>query len=656
MKPPNFIESKKAEESNEPEKSGNTEGGHTEAVALVEKHRDFFEHYAKGKIKIEPAPKSIPTFAFNLETNTIYLNSMFYKKLGFSEEKTIFATLHEIEHFMEKLQVLSEDGGEKTFAKYLKNIGTSKAFSLMDNCVADIRENKAVISKTNKGMSDLEVKLYKEDLFSDTDFTSQPRHIQFSQAILRESRVENESCQVSSDVRQALDEVAKVKGLMEIMTNPETPMSMRLKLQHKYIWPKVEALLEKDIEDKKNQKKQEEQQNEQGKKDQEKQQEQNKQDKEQSEQNENSKGDKDENNEKEGGKTENKEETDPNKIFASEYAEAEKNFPEAVPVEEVEKAFKEWKEAQKGKNSDEKSDEEYAKNIGVEKKDLQDYRKIVESLEKIVNPETDVGVVEELKNLFSRIISKRIKKVFAPKYPVEEGDELIEPAQLISEVKSGNLQPKVWQDIEIKDKKGESFGEVEITLVCDRSSSMDGVKAEEQRKSAVLVMEVLKEFAELCEAEKRNINKPLEVKSEIFSFADSDEDRKPLKNMSAKLGEAERINVLKKLYDLPGSTTDFNCLEEIDSKLDDSTKTRIKIGELRKIVIIFTDGGSDDPARVQGVLKSLRDNGVVAIGVGITSSGSPVMSTYAPNALVVEDVSKLPIILGELLKEYLKDL
>jgi hypothetical protein len=184
---------------------------------------------------------------------------------------------------------------------------------------------------------------------------------------------------------------------------------------------------------------------------------------------------------------------------------------------------------------------------------------------------------------------------------------------------------------------------------------MAGQKAEEQRKSAVFVMEVLKEFAELCEAEKINIDKPLEVKSEIYGFG-AGEDKKPMKKMSVELGEAERINVLKKLYNVPGTTTDFNSLEAIDVNLDDKTKIKIKIGELKKIVIVFTDGGSDNPAKVQGVLKSLRDSGVVAIGVGITSKGSPVLSTYAPNALVVEDVSKLPITLGELLKDHLKDL
>jgi von Willebrand factor type A domain. len=678
-----IIETKKADKpENEPAEVlvGSAENEHAEAVALVEKHRDFFEHYAKGKIKIEPAPADLKTFAFNLEKNTIYINSMFYKKLGLPEEKTVFATLHEIEHFMEKLQILAEDGGEKKFDKYLKKIKTSRAFSLLDNCVADIRENRAVISKTNKGMKDLETKTYQEDLFAETDFTFQPRHIQFSQALLREARVPGEQCQVAPDVRQALDEAAKVKNLMEIMTNPETPMSMRLKLQDKYLWPKVEALLEKDIEDKKNQPKPEKKDGEAGegkpgeqgdeKGDKKEEQEGSGESKkggsknEKKGENKNTKGQKNSSDDKKGNekaeKTEGdgleKEETDPNKIFADDYVEAEKKFSEGVPLEEIEKAFKEWKEAEKGKNGAEAADEDYAKKIGVEKNDLQDYRKVVESLQKIVNPETDLSVIEELKNLFSRIISKRLKKAQAPKYPVEEGDELADPAQLVADVKSGNLQPKVWEDTEIKEKKGDRFGEVEITLVCDRSSSMDGQKALEQRKSAVLVMEVLKEFAELCEAEKINIDKPLEVKSEIYSFASSAEDKTPLKKMSAELGEAERINVLKKLYYVPGSTTDFNCLEAIDDNLDDKTKIKIKIGELKKIVIVFTDGGSDNPAKVQGVLKSLRDSGVAVIGVGITGEGKPVLSTYAPTAQVVEDVSKLPIVLGELLKEHLKDL
>lgn len=660
------------------------EAGHLEAVTFVEKHRDFFEHYAKGRIRVEPAPEGLNTFAFDLKNDTIFVNSMFYKDKGYSEEKTLFAICHEIEHFMEKKAMITEperkekgrrkeEPGEKKFEQYIERIKKDRAFGLMDNCVADIRENRSVISRTNKGMIEVERKIYREDLFIETDFTKQSRHVQFCQAILRESKVEDEKCKVDSEVRKALDEVKAIKGLMEIMTHPETPMSTRLKLQEKYVWPKVIELLEKDLEDKKK----ENQRN----KDEEKEKNKNKEDKEK--QNQSSGGDEEEEEDMDGGsqkegegkvnkdsddgqdshKKENQsgegdgeQELDPNKEFGEEYDELEGKLGEAVPLEEVEKALKEWKEEKKNDSPD-KADEEYATKLGVEKKDLQEYRKIIESLAKIVNPETNVAVLEELKTLFSRIISKRMKPQSAPKYPVEEGDELVDPAQLVADVKAGNLYPKVWEDQETVEKKGDRFGEVEITLVCDRSGSMqEGNKAREQRRSTVLVMEALKDFAELCEEEKMRVDKPLVVKSEIYSFASSHEDKTPLKKMSAELGEAERINILKKLYDLPGSTTDFNCLQAINENLNREDEKKIKEGELKKIVIVFTDGGSDSPRAVEENLAVLREKGVVAIGVGMTEAGKPVLATYAPNAMVVEDISKLPLVLGDLLKEHLKDL
>ena len=274
----------------------------------------------------------------------------------------------------------------------------------------------------------------------------------------------------------------------------------------------------------------------------------------------------------------------------------------------------------------------------------------------MVNENTGVEVLEEMKNLFSKIISKRTKKIFVPKYPTEEGDYLVDPSQLVAEVKSGNLEPRVWEDIELKEKKGDRFGEVEITLVCDRSGSMEDEKAEEQRKSAVLVMETLKEFAEMTEEEKMKMDKPLEVKSEIYSFACESSDKTPIKNMSKDLGEAERINVLGKLYEITGTTTDFTCLESVENKLDKETEKKIEEGMLKKIVIVMTDGESDNPSRVQSILNVLRNRGVVVIGLGITKSGNAVISTYSPKALVVENVKNLPFVLTELLKEHLKDL
>lgn len=643
MESSKFFEVKKDKKEEETPKNADSFGS-------VEKQKDFFEHYTKDKVEIVEGNEN----SFHFITKKITIDPKRYEGLDYSEEMTTHSVLHEIEHLLEDLQLLKEDGGEKVFDKLLKKLEQSKAYGLMNNSLADVRENKAVISKTNKGMVELEKKKITEKLFAETDFTQLPKHIQLCYALFRENRVANEKCIVSPEVRKMLDEVAQNKMLMNVMTHPETPMSMRIKLQDKYIWPKVEALLEQDMEDEKN--KEENEQDGDSQENQDENQGDDSQDKKDESEDKNS--DKKDKKPKKGNKKGQPKENDPNKIFADEYEKADKKFPNAVPTEEVKKALKEWKE-EKHKNDPDKIDQEYADKLGVEKKDLQEYRKIAEELEKIVNPETNVGIMEELKDLFSRIIAKRIKEQLSPKYPVEEGDELVDPAQLVSDVKSGNLQPKVWEDTEIKERKGDKFGEIEITLVCDRSSSMtdgDGQKAVEQRKSAVLIMEALKDFAEMCDEEKMKVDKPLEIKSEIYSFASSDEDKVPLKKMGKELGEAERINVLKKLNHLPGSTTDFNCLEAINDGLDEETKKKILVGELKKIVFVFTDGGSDDVRRVKSALRKLRKDGIVVIGIGLTSAGAPAKNTYAPNAEVVENITSLPVVLGGLLKEHLKNI
>ncbi len=301
----------------------------------------------------------------------------------------------------------------------------------------------------------------------------------------------------------------------------------------------------------------------------------------------------------------------------------------------------------------------YADKLGVKKEALQKYRQTVESLNSIVNPETNETVIEELRALISKIIAKRLKPQIAPQYPMIEGEDLVDPAQLVADVKAGNLEPRVWETYELREKSGKKFGEVEITLICDRSTSMDdngGAKRREQQKAAVLLLEALKDFADICEAERVNMESPLEVRSEVYSFQSSSDDAKPLKLMSKELGEKERVDIFGRLSTTSGSTTDFVPLGVIEKGLTDEIKKKIIEGEIKKIVIVFTDGGSDDVSKVQSALNKLREAKVVVIGVGITESGQPALSTYAPNARLAKTAEKLPLILGDLLKEHLADL
>ncbi|MBI2674163.1 MAG: VWA domain-containing protein [Candidatus Yanofskybacteria bacterium] len=627
------------------EESGSEAEVHREAMDFVEKNRDFFEHYARGRVKFEPAPPGLNTFAFNLETNTIYINSRFYKQRGLSDQQTTLGTLHEVEHLLEKKQILSETGGSRVFQRYLKRLNDSQAFNFLDNRVSDLRENRAIILNTDKEGGEFERlkhSLYKEVLIPETDFTSKPKHIQFVEALSREGEVPDEKSIVSPEVRAKLDEIQAIRGkdgssLMEAMTRPTTSMSERLLLQDAFLWPVVEELMKKDVEDHNKNK---------GK----------------------GKGGK-------GSETGDKGEplaspkptaergqespTDPNEIFADDYKEAASRVPNAVPNEEIEKAFKKWQEGH-SENPADRADREYADKLGVKPEDLRRYREIVASLEKTVNPETGESVIDELRQLINRIIARRLKPSIAPRYPVEEGEELVDPSELMSQVKAGNLEPKAWQTHEVKEKTGKKFGEIEITLVCDRSGSMaqeGGAKLTEQRKAGVLMMEALKEFADAVDSERINLEKPLEVRSEIYTFQATAADAVPIKKMSKDLGEKERIEAVAILSSAPGQkTTDFISLEAIERALDEETAQKIRDGELKKIIIVFTDGQSHGVQRVKNALEKMRGQGVIVVGVGVTEGGKPALETYAPDAKLAEIAEKLPIVLGDLLKEHLTDI
>ena len=634
------------------DKAAESAAEHQEAVEFVNLHRDLFEHRLRGHAEFKAAPPGLHTFAYDLKEDTIYLNSRFYKSRGFSEEKTAFATMHELEHFKEKLALLKEKDGAKIFERYLARLEKSKAYGLMDNCIADTHENETVVTDTNKSFADVEHTLYTEDLFPETDMTSQPRHIQFAQALLREARVPDETCQVAPEVRTALDEVKGIKTkngtrLMDIVAHPETPMSTRLLLQDKLIWPHMEKLLEQDMQDEEQKQESNEEQEGGDKGD--------PQDSSQGSKGKKGKAKPDKNS-KGGTPEKGKGKTDPNERFKEAYAAVEKRNPHAVPIEDQKKALKEWKEG-KGNPLD-RTDQEYASQLGVKKEDLQRYRSIAEQLNTTINPETNQSAIDDLRQLIERIIAERQKERQAPQYPTEEGEFLTDPAELVAQVRVGNWEPKVWETQEFKMEKGKRFGKVQITLVGDRSRSMmQGGKSGEQQKAAVLFMEALKELGDRLLEEATNLQKPLSVESEVYTFQASNEDARPIKPMSEELSERDRIGVVSVLSDCPGgSTTDFVILEAISQGLNEETRRDIQNGELKKIVVVFTDGGSDDPARVGRALEKLRTDGVVVVGVGVTESGALALTTYAPTARLAETADKLPKVLADILQEHLASL
>lgn len=676
------------------------------ACSFVDRNKDLFSFRAgKYGVNIKPAPEGLNTFAYNLENSEIYVNDMFYKK-GMSEkeklvanEKSTFAVEHEIEHMLEHKSILKESEndnpwkikGKEVWENYMDSL-SDKAFATLDNCVSDIRQNKSVIEKSNKHKKEIENEMYKE-LFPTEDLRGQrdqygvfyrtPKHIQFSEALLVEAR--SRECIVDDDVRGVINKLKEIKNektgknILDTITNPNVPMSTRLFWQYQVIKPLMEELKEKDFENKNNQN-QNENQNKQQNKGQgnEKRESQNDKsekdddgkDKQKSENGNNEDAESDDSDE--GTDAGNKSlkpkrkitEEEYNKAFEDDYKRAEKRMLPKASKEEIKKSVEKFLEnhPELGESEQEKierqkreSEEKRAKDLGVSINDLRNYNNLSKELRETKN-------FEKINDLIKRIVSERKKEKFVPKYPLEEGEELIDPAGLVTSVKGGNMRPKVWQDTETKEWKGELFSEIEMSLVFDRSESMKGEKIKEVQKAAVLFMNSQKDLQdEIFEGENEDegLIKGLKVSFEVYSFQNTEQDFIPVKSMSDKFEEGDRIKVCAHFNNAPGDrTTDANCLSAIYENLnkDEEKKEKLKENELKKVVIVLTDGDSHQSSKVAEYLKKLRDLKVSVLGIGITNEGKSVLTTYAKGSKVAEKAEDISKILEEIIEKEFSDL
>lgn len=629
---------------------------HTEITDLVERNRDFFQSYVRGTIKFEIAPKDLDTFVIDLNTRTIYISPRFLKDKGFDakESASLFAVLHECEHFKEILKLLSEpeiikngfivqQSGGDFFKVYLGKLDDG-AYNLMDNSIADMRENTAVVSNAPT-FSDLVPIVYRDNLYIEKDYRGKPLHIQFIEGLAREFQVKDERVMVDDEVREEMEKIYAIKNnsgvsLLDIMANPDLPMSERIKLQDKYIWPVVLNLRKKDIERKdKEDKDRNDEKNESG---------------------DEETGDVDRKGSKSDGGDEIKpRSTNPNDIFENDYKKAnEKGFGRAVPTPILKEEFEKWVEENGKEVLKEKEMQKRADELGVSKEALKNYIKIMDELKVFKNKEGDF-IIEEMLALLSKIISKREKPKKRPRYPLEDGSILIDPVGAVVGVSSGNLRPAIFGDFETVFKKGSLFGEVEITLICDRSGSMSEpiAKMLEQRKALVFMLDCIRVFNQELIRKSTSLVKPLKIKGEVFTFQADTDDTRAVIDMTDDLSERDCVKAVEKISTTPGKdTTDYVTLEAINKGLLQESVSKIKSGELKKIVIVFTDGESGDKLKVEKQIKSLVSNGIVVCGIGITESGESATATYALNGKVAKVATDLVEVLKDLLKEHLKDI
>jgi hypothetical protein len=660
------------------------------AAQMFEANRDFFDNYTKrSNIEVQSANgvvingEELTTSCINLgdvKNPKIYLHDDFIEeKSGGSEVAGLWAAAHECEHLVELTGLLKEKDGAEIWRDRQDAMQADPSLHILDNCLDDVKMNKSVVAKAPITRGSFH-EIYDKKLFADTNFTKLPKHLQFAYAFLNEDPINGgRPCDVSSDVRAEVNRLRGVKNpegqkLFDFMTNPAVGMKDRLKLQEMFFEPAYKKFKQDDDknweqpkdQEEKGEKNNEKSEGQQGEGKPEEGQEGEQGEKKTGEKNPDQKGKGEKHDANEGQKGDPDENGEPgdtagdrvNKKYEELYKKFDEAMKQAVPKEMEQKAVEEYIEKQSSVESyKERSLEAYAQAEGVTVEDLKGYRRYMEKVENLRNPETNELLIEEIREIFRRIIAERTAKLPQSKMPQSEGVTLRFPAQAVVEIKAGNAEPEVWETIEAKEAVKELIGKFDVTLVCDRSGSMgSGGKLEAQRTTAALTLEALREFGVDLEDASPDLENNLEVRTEVWSFGD-DSQCELLKGLSETLSEKERVLVYQKLSQVPGSSTkDYKTLEAIIQSLDKEDLEKIAEKKLRKIIFVISDGDSSDAAKTRRMLAALREKGILVYGIGVTNEARSILTTYAPNARVCPDQNQLPVVMGELLKEQLESI
>lgn len=611
-------------------------------------------------------------WAINPETGEATYDPKFFEDKGYTRSQALFASFHEIRaHLVESAQLLSSPEGDKANQRLKQRSEKKKRIHLWENIRQDIKGNRSILKIAPSLDTQIQT-LYKEKLFPVTDMTSQYKHLQFMDAIIRRAMVPGEEVKISPEIEEEIKKLRNIKGkdVIELATDPDQDPYLALRLSEKYIEPIIDKLWKEDKEEYEKKKK------------------------------EGDDSDKKNQGQKEGepqeGEGGGQPSTDP---FEEEYNKREEAHPDTKEDKAKDKQDKE-KESNKNKNqkggSDQKQggkqspadpfeDEDEEKG----KKDLDDIiREVIRNADPARREnrayEEEHGItkeqaaqyyteyqkiesyIEPLRQVFRRIIQERT----VPKRrlgSLKEEGVMVDPGlvtQTYLETRHGAKNPKTMKDFEgytLPDNIPASFS---IHLVADQSGSMaDGDKHVFQRRAAILLMEALKEFSDFSDSVSQELIENLDIRTELRSFGvRTNTQTKVYKPLSKELTEVQRIEYFRGLLNISGGTNDYDALAEIETELDKRMMQdkkyaeELKSGRKREIVIVMSDGESNSPSQVALQLESLRAKGVKVVGVGVSQEGSAVVRTYAPDGKVAYKVSDLPQTIENLLEEFLSDL
>lgn len=530
-------------------------------------------------------------WATNTKSCEVTVDPTFFIKEGYSQDWVNYAMMHEVSAHL--LGIIKDPRHTK---ERLNFAAEDEPRHMFMNILEDIAGNKRIHSLL-PFQQEVAANLYEQRLFPTSDYSNIPRHIQFLYKLLREEMIPNSSTTVQDDVDKAIQRVRNNEGvdIIELSTNrfePEGEKELSYELQFRFwkdiVYPEFDELLEKDKQD-------------------------------------------DRFKDEEG-----------NYNFDEYYQDYSTNkHPEPIDHHSIEEALDQAIVDLNNNTLEGRAEAKIKEKIGPNNT-VQEYMWYRKTMNKLL-PEID-----NMTDFFSKLLDERL--TYHRRLKSSDEGQILDPnnlAQTYVDIKSGAEPKDAYLEYHVAEKERMAEGRFDFYLAVDCSSSMQ----QEDRfryasNSTVVFIEGLAAFERQIRERERSGQTQLnwDVRSSVYSFGQSFEVLKPL---SHSLSERERVDTLKGLNKLDGSTKDFLALNDIARSIEQESIADYSKRNRRRIVVVVTDGGSDSTDSLQQSIGRLTSMGVELVAIGIKTDY--VKEVY-PRAKSIDDVRNLSKTLSELIE------
>ena len=335
---------------------------------------------------------------------------------------------------------------------------------------------------------------------------------------------------------------------------------------------------------------------------------------------------------------------------------------EVMSDEDIQKLIEEYEKAP-APNLPEAPEIKFAKEAGCTVEEAKAVMQKIQQLRKLKDAQGR-NVLQESKKSWHDVVKKNLKQkvVYTGPVRMHDGEDLDDVVMAAIDIKSGERNPLGFEKRTNQTEVQKYFGGIEVYVVADLSGSMGQIdaatgqkKSDSQRDCAFLFVDAMMANALEVKKNQRNLLAPMPVKICLVVFGATTEIVLPLTD---EWGPKEQIMLYKALDKLAGGgTPDHEALGIVRQQIEDSKRDEALVKKqlektakgrknsknwnMHRFVAVFADGGSDQPTAVRDLLRTMRDEGTVVHGFGVTQSGKAMEAVYAPDVVTVDNPTQL---------------